>query len=54
MFTYDARFGFRKYEPRPVHLPEVACSQDWYVGRMDCVRPARIVTPNLREVKHAS
>ncbi len=57
MFTYDARFGFRPYTPRPLQLPVVACSDDWYAGRMDCVRPARIVTPNagaMTGVKHAS
>lgn len=56
MHCYDARFGFRPYTPRPIQLPVAARSQDWYAGRMDCVRPARIVTPNedaMKAVKHA-
>ncbi|MBZ5713812.1 DUF2309 domain-containing protein [Nannocystis pusilla] len=52
MWTFDARFGFRKYTPTPVELPLVPRSEDWCAGRRDCLKPARIVTPN--EVKHAS
>ncbi|MDC0669382.1 DUF2309 domain-containing protein [Nannocystis radixulma] len=53
MWTFDARFGFRKYTPNPVELPLVPRSEDWCAGRRDCLKPARIVTPN-NEVKHAS
>ncbi|WAS95515.1 DUF2309 domain-containing protein [Nannocystis punicea] len=52
MWTFDARFGFRKYEPTPVELPVVPRSEDWCAGRVECLKPARVVTPN--EVKHAS
>jgi hypothetical protein len=54
MWNFDARFGFRKYTPNPVELPVVARSQDWCAGRSDCLKPARIVTPNAREVQHVS
>src|SRR5262245_18983547 len=52
MWTFDARFGFRKYEPTPVELPVVSRAEDWCAGRVECLKPARVVTPN--EVKHAS
>lgn len=54
MHTFDARFGFRPYRPRPVKLPVVPRSHDWYVGHDDCLRPARIVpTPVAAEVRRA-
>lgn len=54
MWTFDARFGFRRYHPQPVELPVVARSRDWYTGRSDCISPARIVTPNKKEVARVS
>ena len=52
MWTFDARFGFRPYEPNPVQLPVVARSQDWYSGHSECMLPARIKMPGESEVKH--
>jgi hypothetical protein len=51
--TFDARFGFRPYRPRPIQLPVVPRSRDWYLGQSDCLRPARIVPPTQEALRAA-